>query len=99
MPYDLVEPADSTVQAVRPVVDRELIGLAVEREASLRDAVGISAHDGPEVGRIVQIARKAVEAEDDVAERAVPVRCPAGRDDPALPDHPRPNPVGRPPRV
>ena len=58
------------MEGVLAVVDGERVGLAVEREASLGDAIGVAADERPEVSRLAGIAVERVEAEDDVGELA-----------------------------
>src|SRR5258706_15368059 len=50
------------------VVLSQLIGLAIEREATLGDPVGDTAHEGSDIGLPwIQIARQVVKPEHDVA--------------------------------
>ena len=72
-PHPLVEPEVPAVQAVRVIVDRQLIGLVVEGELTLRDAVGIPSGDAAEVGALVHILVEVVEAERHVRQRAIAI--------------------------
>ena len=76
VPDHLVEPDVAAVERVRPVVRRQLVGLAVELELGPADPIPVPADDGAEVrvGLAVGVggvARDRVEAEDDVVEVAV----------------------------
>ena len=69
------------VQAVRSAVDvvllvrarvlLELVGMPADRDAPVRDAVGVSSDDAAHRRRVAQVVRAAPIAEDDVDRRAV----------------------------
>jgi len=82
-PHHLVEADVAAVQVVRPVVGRELVGLAVERELPLGDPVAVAADDRAEEGRrrIADVAVQRVEAEHDVADLSAAIgRLQTGND-------------------
>src|SRR3546814_20912322 len=59
----------AAVQRVGAVVERKLIGPAIERKATARDTIGIAADGDAEIIGLVDIARKVVIAEYDVRDR------------------------------
>ncbi len=61
------------MQRVGPVVDRELVVVAVQREASVGDAVGVAPEHRAEGSRLEHLVQL-VEAEQDVVHAAVAVR-------------------------
>jgi hypothetical protein len=46
------------------LVERELVGPAVDRQPAAADAVGVAADDGAHMRRVVEVAVEIVEAED-----------------------------------
>ncbi|VVT19327.1 hypothetical protein SPHINGO391_460096 [Sphingomonas aurantiaca] len=72
-PGDLVEAVAAAVQRIGLVVERELIGLAVEREAATRDPVGVAADRHAEEVGMIDIGSEVVIAEHDVGDLAVAV--------------------------
>src|SRR5215216_6384576 len=67
-PHVLVEADRATVEAVGRVVDRQLVGLAVELEPAQGDAVGIAAGDAAEIRALGLVVGDVVEAEGDVGQ-------------------------------
>ena len=59
-PQLLVESIRPAVQRVLAVVDRQVVGFAVQREFSVRDPVAVAADEGPEIGVIFQVGRQRV---------------------------------------
>ena len=94
LPHDLVEPAQAAVQVVRSVVGRELVGLAVQGESPLGDAVGVPPDDRAEKGRRLEVAVEGIESERHVARAASLVRHPNRLDDRAVGDGADLHPVG-----
>jgi hypothetical protein len=80
----LVEADEAAVQRVRRVVDRQLVGDAVERELALRDAVRVAARDAAEVRALGDVVGEVVEPERDVLEVVAPVGDADRLDDPAV---------------
>lgn len=80
-PEHLVEPFQSTVQVVGPIVGRQLVGLAVEHEASAADTVGIATDHRADVGMGLQIGRKTVKAQHHIAPVPLAIGHPNGADD------------------
>ncbi len=77
VPERLVESLEATVQVVGLIVDVQLVVDPVQREASVRDAVGAATGDAAEVlvvGRLV--AGDAIEPQHDVFHLSVPVGHP-----------------------
>src|SRR5262249_44173608 len=78
------------MQTVRAVVDRELVAPAVQREATLGNAIGITADRGAEIARTRQIAFEIGVAENDVVKLSGSIRhqdrleCGAQREYPYL---------------
>jgi hypothetical protein len=88
LPHLVVEPGGTAVQGVRAVVERKLVGRAVEGEGAARDAVAVAADQGAEVGVVVRdVAGQVVEPEDDVVHLAVRVGNLQRLDDPAPGEH------------
>ena len=54
------------MQAVRAVVDGQLVGLAVEGELAVLDAVGYAATDGVKIGLLGSPLLRCAEAKDDI---------------------------------
>jgi hypothetical protein len=82
------------VQAVRAVVDRQLVGFAVQAEGAAGDPVAEPADQGPEVGIALDVALQVVEAERHVVELAVAVGHPDRLYDPAVGQDGHFHPVG-----
>src|SRR3546814_2349764 len=59
----------AAVQRVGAVVERKLVGPAIERKATARDTIGIAADGDAEIIGLVDIAREVVIAEYDVRGR------------------------------
>ncbi len=74
IPHDLVKALDASVERVGRVVDREGVGLPVDREAALRDPVGDPPDHRPEARALFKVLGQVVEPEDDVAHPPGPVR-------------------------
>ena len=72
-PHVLVEADRSAVQAVRVVVDRQLVGDTVEGEPSVGDPVGVPAGDAAEVRALRHVVGQVVEPECHVGPVTVPV--------------------------
>src|SRR3546814_13423791 len=70
LPGGLVEAMIPAVQAVPAVVEGELIGFSVEREAPAGDAIGIAADRHAEIIGMLDIVRQLVIAEEDVGNRS-----------------------------
>jgi hypothetical protein len=85
-PPALAEAARPAVQSVRAVVARQRVGLAVEREAAVADAVGVAADERAEVRIALFVVGERVEAEDDVGAAAGAVGAAERRDDAAVVD-------------
>src|SRR6266545_1378203 len=83
-PDVLVEADGAAVEAIGRVVDRQLVGGAVEAELAERDAVGIAAGDAAEVRALGDVVGEVVEAERDVGEAVVTVGDPDRLEDPAV---------------
>ena len=83
-PDVLVEADGSAVERVRRVVDRQLVGDAVERELAECDPVRVPARDAPEVRASLDVVREVVEAQRDVLEVLAAVRDLHRLDDPAV---------------
>ena len=66
LPYLRVESFHAAVQAVRAVVDGQLVGLAVEGELAVFDAVGYASADGVEIGLFGSPLLRCAEAKDDI---------------------------------
>ncbi len=64
----LIEALQAAVEGVGGVVDRELIGLAVEGETALGDAVAVPADEGAEIGGLVEVRLDGAEAEGHIGE-------------------------------
>ena len=68
--YDLpdlrVESLHTAVQTVRAVVDGQLVGLAVEGELAVFDAVGYTSADGVKIGLFGSPLLRCAEAKDDI---------------------------------
>ena len=94
VPDALVEALEPAVQAVRAVVDVELVRRAVERELRGADPVAVAADDRAEVRRVrrrrvaapQRVAGQVGEAERHVRLPAAPVGRPQLLDDPAVRD-------------
>src|SRR3546814_5314237 len=65
-PQSLVETHRAAVQRIGAVVERKLVGPAIERKAAARDTIGIAADGDAEIIGLVDIAREVVIAEYDV---------------------------------
>ena len=79
MPDNLVEADVAAVQGVRPVVGGELVGLAVEREFTLGNAVAVAPNQRPKVGvglaeSRALVAAHLVEAQNYITQLTRPVR-------------------------
>ena len=85
-PDVLVEPAHAAVEMVRAVVRGELVGLSVEGEARLADAVAVAADDGAEVRVFLEIAVEGVEAQGHVGHGAGAIGHANRGDDRAIAD-------------
>ena len=72
------------MEAVRPVVAREVVRHAVERELAACDAVRVSPDERAEVRMLAKISGQTIEAEGDVLEMSVAVRRTNGGDDRAV---------------
>ena len=67
IPDDGIEALESTVQAVRPIIDGELIARAIDGEVTSSDTIRIAPADSTEVGFFaVDIFVETVVTEDDV---------------------------------
>ena len=67
IPDDGIEALESTVQAVRAIIDRELIACAIDGEVTSGDTIRIAPADSTEVGFFaVDIFVETVVTEDDV---------------------------------
>ena len=53
---------------IRAIVDRQLIGLAVQGETTFGDTVGDTADRAAEIGMALQVRLKLVEPEDDISQ-------------------------------
>ena len=74
IPDDGIEALESTVQAVRPIIDGELIACAIDGEVTSGNTIRIAPTDSTEVGFFaVDIFVKTVVTEDDVC-----ITCAAG---------------------
>ena len=73
LPHHLVEAAAAAVQMVASVVRRQFVGVSVEREARVPDAVRIASDDGTEEAGAGEIALERVESEDDIVEPAAAI--------------------------
>jgi hypothetical protein len=74
IPDDGIEALESTVQAVRAIIDRELIACAIDGEVTSGDTIRIAPADSTEVGFFtVDIFVETVVTEDDVC-----ITCAAG---------------------
>ena len=58
---------------IRAVVSRQLIGFAVEREATFGDAIGVAARDGAEKRAARAIRFGIIKPHHDIAQRSVAV--------------------------
>ena len=67
LPHPLVEAGIAAVQMVAALVLMHLHGLAVQREAAARNAVGIAADDRAEVAGVLQIVVRSLQADHDIA--------------------------------
>jgi hypothetical protein len=65
-PHALAEAEVSAVQVVRAFVGGDLVRLALEREASVRDAVAEAADDRPDVRAVRHVVREPRQREDAV---------------------------------
>ena len=74
LPGLVTEAARAAVQAVVPVVDRQLVHAVAEPEAPLADAIAIAARDGAEIGRVPDVVLDAVQPEDHPLEPPLPGR-------------------------
>ena len=74
VPHHLVETLGAAVQVVGAVIERELIGAAVNRHLPAGDPVAEAADDGSEEPGFRQIAIQVVMADDDVVEMALSIR-------------------------
>src|SRR5262249_5023457 len=75
LPEMLIEADGAAVESVGAVVDGNLIGLAIERELALADAVAVAANDRAEVSLgVVEKALQRIVAENDVGHLAGAVR-------------------------
>ena len=76
LPDDLVEALNAAVQGRDAVVvEGQLVGLAVQAETALTDAVGETADRGAEIAGVLGVGGGVGEAEDDVGALAVAARC------------------------
>ena len=66
LPNDLVEPLESSVQGVRAIVGRQLVGFSIKGEAGLGHAIGDPANGGAKVRMPGQIPFEAVEPQGDI---------------------------------
>ena len=73
LPDRLVEALLSTVEVVGAVVGGQGIGLAVQRELALGDAVGVAAGDGPEEGMSGKVVLERIQRQGDVGQVALPI--------------------------
>src|SRR5690606_18391455 len=71
----------SAVKVVVPIVDRELVFLAGQREATAGNAIAVAANDGAEVRARRHILLEAIEPQHDVARTAGRIRRDEPRDD------------------
>ena len=78
-PNHLIKSFQATVKraldATWFVVGGELVFLAIELELPVRDAIAIAPDDGAEVGRVLDVFRQGVVAENDIRRFAFFVRC------------------------
>ena len=84
IPNHLVKALDPAVQRIRPVVDRQRVGFAFERELASGDSIPVPADQTAEVRTALQITVERVVAEHDIAELAVFVRNFQRHDDAAV---------------
>src|SRR5256714_15523517 len=84
------------MEAVRPVVAREVVRHAVECELAACDAVRVSPDERAEVRMLAKISGQTIEAEGDVLDVSGAVRRTNGGDDRAARPcaHPAPPPGG-----
>ncbi|KAG5719920.1 hypothetical protein E4T56_gene15533, partial [Termitomyces sp. T112] len=73
LPQLAVEPLAAAMQAVHLVIERELVGLPVQREFAARDPVGIAAHRNAEKGLARLIGPGVGQADDDIRRFAMTV--------------------------
>jgi hypothetical protein len=73
-----------TRDAVRRVVGRERVGFAVEREATVRDAIADAADDRAEIRRRAHVVLYGVVAEHDIVEPPRAIRHEQPHDDRAV---------------
>ena len=72
-PQLLVEAVGATMEMVGPVVQVELVALAIELELAGGDAVAVAADDGAEEILVLGVAGEIVVAEDDITRVALPI--------------------------
>ncbi len=72
-PQGFVEARDPAVQVVAVVVPGEDVGLIIEGEGPVGDAIPVSSDDGPEIGVPRQVIIEIVESEDDIGKNFVSI--------------------------
>src|SRR5256714_14469208 len=72
------------MEAVRPIVAREVVRHAVECELAASDAVRVSPDERAEVRMLAKVSGQTIEAEGDVLEMSGAVRRTNGGDDRAV---------------
>lgn len=87
VPDPVVEAEGAAVQGVLPVVDGELVLLAVQGETALGDAVAVPPDQGAEVRAAGDVVVEVVEAQRDVGVAAPAVRDLQGLHDAAVRQH------------
>jgi hypothetical protein len=71
------------VKRVTPFVETDLTDVAVDREPTSRDTIGVAAHDGSEVCIALQVIAGTGKAEHHVVDAIVAIRRANRRDDTA----------------
>ena len=84
VPQHRVEPVRSAMELVRSIVSGEHIGHAIEREAPVRDAIGVAADQRAHVGVIREIALERVIPQYDIARHRIAIGHGEGDDDAAV---------------